>query len=139
MKRNFVFSLLLLMAGIPACIAQSTPSSLSLQLPDRGFTSYTTLSQSYDSSANWTSIVDSTVGYQFNRVFGISVGAPFYLAYNQPLFTSSTTSQTPGSTPQFTPISGFNAVGDIRFGLRFATPTPIIKYVATITGTAPTG
>jgi hypothetical protein len=144
LKRNSVLRFVVLMIGASACVAQSTPTSLSLRLPDRGFTSYTTLSQSYDSSANWTSIVDSTVGYQFNRVFGMSLGAPFYLAYNQPLFNSSTTTQTGGSitqfTPsQFTPISGYHAMGDIRFGLRFATPTPIIKYVVTVTGTAPTG
>ena len=137
LKRIFVFAFVLLMAA-SACMAQSTPSPVTLRFPDRGFSSYTSLSQSYDSSANWTSIVDSTVSYNFNKVFGISVGAPFYLAYNQPLFTSTTT-PTGGTTTQFTPISGYNSIGDIRFGLRFATPTPIIKYVATVTGTAPTG
>ena len=137
LKRNSVLALVLLMTA-SGCVAQSAPSSLTLHMPDRGFSSYTNLSQSYDSSANWTSIIDSTVSYNFNRVFGISLGAPFYLAYNQPLFTSTTT-PTGGTTTQFTPISGFNAMGDVRFGLRFATPTPIIKYVATVTGTAPTG
>src|SRR5207302_3780038 len=126
LKRHFVPVLVLLMAA-SACIAQSTPSPVTLRFPDRGFSSYTTLSQSYDSSANWTSIVDSTVAYNFNRVFGISLGAPFYLAYNQPLFTSTATSQTGGSTTQFAPISGYNAMGDLRFGLRFATPTPVLK------------
>jgi len=139
LKRHFVPVLVLLMAA-SACIAQSTPSPVTLRFPDRGFSSYTTLSQSYDSSANWTSIVDSTVAYNFNRVFGISLGAPFYLAYNQPLFNNSTTTtQTGGPTTQFTPNSGYNAIGDMRFGLRFATPTPVIKYVVTVTGTAPTG
>ena len=90
LKRNCVFALVLLMIGASASFAQSTPASLTLRMPDRGFSSYTTLSQSYDSSANWTSIVDSTVSYNFNKVFGISVGATFYLAYNQPLFTSTT-------------------------------------------------
>lgn len=137
LKRNCVLVLAIL-GAVSASMAQTTPSSLPLQLPSRGFTSYTTLSESYDSSSNWTSIVDSTVGYQFNKVFGMSVGAPFYLAYNQPLFTSTTTGQTTGFA-QFTPISGYHAMGDMRFGLRFATPTPIIKYVVDVTGTAPTG
>jgi hypothetical protein len=139
LKRSSVCSFLLLIVGTSACIAQSTPSSLSLHFPDRGFSSYTNLSQSYDSSANWTSIVDSTVSFNFNKVFGISLGAPFYLAYNQPLFTTTATAQTGGSTTQFTPISGYNSIGDLRFGLRFATPTPVLKYVVTVTGTAPTG
>src|SRR5438270_13659701 len=129
LKRNYVLALVLLMTA-SGCVAQSSPTSLSLHMPDRGFSSYTNLSQSYDSSANWTSIVDSTVSFNFNKVFGISLGAPFYLAYNQPLFTSTATAQT-GSTLQFAPISGFSAMGDMRFGLRFATPTPIIKYVVT--------
>src|SRR6266481_1687969 len=99
LKRAFVFAFVLVMASA-ACVAQSTPSPVTLRFPDRGFSSYTNLSQSYDSSANWTSIVDSTVSYNFNRVFAVSVGAPFYLAYNQPLFTSTTT-QTGGTTTQF--------------------------------------
>jgi hypothetical protein len=139
LKQICVSVFVLLLIVVSACVAQSTPSSLSLQLPDKGFSSYTNLSQSYDSSANWTSIVDSTVSFNFNKVFGISVGAPFYLAYNQPLFSSTATAQTAGSTTQFAPISGYNTIGDVRFGLRFATPTPVIKYVVTVTGTAPTG
>lgn len=140
-KRNCVFAFVLCVIAASTCAAQSAPLSATLRFPDRGFTSYTLLSQSYDSSANWTSIVDSTVGFQFNRMIGISLGAPFYLAYNQPLFNSTitTNNQTFGSTAQFTPISGFNAMGDLRFGVRLATPTPIIKYVVTLTGTAPTG
>lgn len=134
--RSSVLALLILMLEASACLAQSNPSSLSLRIPDRGFTSYTNLSQSYDSSANWTSTIDSTIGYSFNKVFGISVGAPFYLAYNQPLFSSSATTQT---STQTAPVSGYNAIGDMRFGLRFATPTPVLRYVVTVTGTAPTG
>ena len=138
LKRSSVLALLILTIATSACFAQSNPSIQSLRIPDKGFSSYTNLSQSYDSSANWTSTIDSTFSYSFNRVFGMSVGAPFYLAYNQPLFSSSTTTQTSTST-QTAPISGYNAMGDMRFGLRFATPTPILKYVVTVTGTAPTG
>ena len=137
--RSSVLALLILTVGASACFAQSNPTTPSLRIPDKGFSSYTNLSQGYDSSANWTSTIDSTVSYSFNKVFGISVGAPFYLAYNQPLFTSATTTQTQTSTTQTAPISGYNAMGDMRFGLRFATPTPVLKYVVTVTGTAPTG
>src|SRR5215471_20594401 len=104
-KRNLALVCLALMVAVSGCVAQSTPSPMTLRFPDRGFSSYTILSQSYDSSANWTSVVDSTVSYNFNRVFGISIGAPVYLAYNQPLFTTSTT-PSGGTTAQFTPISG---------------------------------
>jgi len=68
---------------------------------------------------------------------GISLGAPFYLAYNQQLFSSTT--QVAGSTTQPAPVPGYNSMGDLRFGLRLATPTPLLKYVVTVTGTAPTG
>lgn len=141
LKRSSVLALLILTMGASACLAQSNPSIHSLQIPEKGFSSYTNLSQSYDSSANWTSTIDSTVSYSFNKVFGISVGAPFYLAYNQPLFSSATTTQTTTTTTttQTAPISGYNTVGDLRFGLRFATPTPVLRYVVTVTGTAPTG
>ena len=141
LKRSSVLALLILTMGASACLAQSNPSMHSLQIPEKGFSSYTNLSQSYDSSANWTSTIDSTVSYSFNKVFGISVGAPFYLAYNQPLFSSATTTPatTTTTTTQTAPISGYNTVGDLRFGLRFATPTPVLRYVVTVTGTAPTG
>lgn len=141
LKRSSVLALLILTMGASACLAQANPSIHSLQIPEKGFSSYTNLSQSYDSSANWTSTIDSTVSYSFNKVFGISVGAPFYLAYNQPLFASATTTQTTTTTTttQTAPISGYNTVGDLRFGLRFATPTPVLRYVVTVTGTAPTG
>lgn len=138
--RSSVLALLILTVGASACFAQSNPTTPSLRIPDKGFSSYTNLSQGYDSSANWTSTIDSTVSYSFNKVFGISVGAPFYLAYNQPLFSSATTATTTQtSITQTAPISGYNAMGDMRFGLRFATPTPVLKYVVTVTGTAPTG
>src|SRR5690348_18003708 len=104
-KRSSVLALLILTVGASACLGQSNPSTLSLRIPDKGFSSYTNLSQSYDSSANWTSTIDSTVSYSFNKVFGFSVGAPFYLAYNQPLFSSTTTTST--STTQTGPISGY--------------------------------
>src|SRR5438552_18101430 len=129
LKRNCVFALVLLMIGASASFAQSTPASLTLRMPDRGFSSYTTLSQSYDSSANWTSIIDSTVSYKFNRVFGISLGAPFYLAYNQPIFTSTTT-QIGGTTTQFKPTSGYTNISYVRFLLNLATTITIIMYVA---------
>ena len=138
-KPNSVLTLVLLMAAASSALAQSTSSPWAPRFAEKGFTSYTSMSQSYDSSANWTSVIDSTVSYNFNKVFGISVGAPFYLAYNQPLFTNSTSIQNGSPQLQFTPISGYHAMGDMRFGLRFATPTPIIKYVVTATGTAPTG
>lgn len=138
--RSSVLALLILTVGASACFAQSNPTTPSLRIPDKGFSSYTNLSQGYDSSANWTSTIDSTVSYSFNKMFGISVGAPFYLAYNQPLFSSATTATTTQtSITQTAPISGYNAMGDMRFGLRFATPTPVLKYVVTVTGTAPTG
>src|SRR5579884_789819 len=136
MTRSSVLALLILTLGASACLAQSNPSSMSLRIPEKGFTSYTNLSQSYDSSSNWTSTIDSTIGYSFNKMFAVSVGAPFYLAYNQPLFSSSTTTQT---STQTAPVSGYNAMGDMRFGVRVSTPTPILKYVVTVTGTAPTG
>jgi hypothetical protein len=137
LRRNSVFVVVILIVAATASFAQSTPSSLSLRLPDRGFSSYTNLSQTYDSSSNWTSIVDSTVSYNFNKMVGISLGAPFYLAYNQQLFSSTT--QVAGSTTQPAPVPGYNSMGDLRFGLRLATPTPLLKYVVTVTGTAPTG
>src|SRR5262249_3695528 len=79
--------------------------------------------------------IDETVSYDFNKVFAMGVGVPVYLSFNQ-----LPSSITPGTTitPQMlTPT--YNNIGDVRLALKFTSPTPILRYVATITGTAPTG
>ncbi len=124
----------MLMVAAPACVAQSSkmPASSSFQ---GGMSSYTSLQGNHDSASNWSTILDQSVGYNFNKMFGMSVGVPFYLSYNQ---VNTSTTSTTGSTGTTT-LSGSNALGDARLGLTFSSPTPLVRYMATVTGTVPTG
>ena len=45
-----------------------------------GLYEYTSFSVGHDSSAGWSSVMDSAVGYSFNQTFAIEAGAPFYPA-----------------------------------------------------------
>jgi hypothetical protein len=128
-------SLTLLIAA-PAGMAQTLRKHDPVDdLNGKGFSMYTNFEQTHDSSSNWSSVIDETVSYDFNKVFAVGVGVPVYLSYNQ-----LPSSIAPGTTitPQMlTPT--YNKVGDTRVALKFSTPTPILRYVATVTGTAPTG
>lgn len=132
--RKTALAVLLLFAVVPVCVAQ-LPVKTGYAPQTKGFSSYTSFEQTHDSASNWSSVIDSSVSYDFNKVFGMSLGIPFYLAHNE--VTSTTT--LPGTTTQTPLAATYNQLGDVRFGLKFATPTPVVRYVATITGTAPTG
>ena len=131
-----LLSLTLLIAA-PAGVAQTLRKHDPVDdLNGKGFSLYTQLEQTHDSSSNWSSVINDTVSYDFNKVFAMGVGVPFYLSYNQ-LSTSSTTTGTTPTVQTLTPT--YNSIGDVRVALKFSTPTPIVRYVATVTGTAPTG
>lgn len=135
-KLTLVVSLALLIV-VPAGMAQTLRRHDPVDdLNGKGFSLYTQLEQTHDSSSNWSSVINETVSYDFNKVFAMGVGAPFYLSYNQ-LSTSSTTTGTMPTVQTLTPT--YNSIGDVRLALKFTSPTPIVRYVATVTGTAPTG
>jgi hypothetical protein len=120
---------------VPAAMAQTLRRHSTVDdLNGKGFSMYTNFEQTHDSSSNWSSVIDESVSYDFNKVFAMGVGIPFYLSYNQ-VDTSATT--TTVTQPVLT--QAHNSVGDVRLALKFSTPTPVVRYVATVTGTAPTG
>jgi hypothetical protein len=122
--------------AVSAGMAQTTRRHSAVDdLDVKGFSMYTSFEQTHDSSSEWSSVIDQSVKFDFNRVFAIGVGVPFYVSYNQ-LNTSTVTGTT---TPTQLLTLTYNKVGDIRLALKFTTPTPVVRYVATITGTAPTG
>lgn len=130
-----VLSLALLVAA-PAAMAQTMRKHDPVNdLNGKGFSMYTNFEQTHDSSSNWSSVIDETVSYDFNKVFAMGVGVPVYLSFNQ--LPSSTTPGTTITPQMLTPT--YNSIGDTRLALKFTSPTPVLRYVATITGTAPTG
>ena len=119
-------------AGMAQTVRRRSPVD---DLNVKGFSMYTSFEQTHDSSSEWSSVIDQSVSFDFNRVFAMGVGVPFYVSYNQ--VNTSTLTGTTTPTQLFTPT--YNKIGDVRLALKFSTPTPVVRYVATITGTAPTG
>jgi hypothetical protein len=121
---------------VPASLAQTLRRHSTVDdLNGKGFSMYTNFEQTHDSSSNWSSVIDESVSYDFNKVFAMGVGVPVYLSYNQ----VSTSTPTGTTTPIQTLTPAYNSIGDVRLALKFSSPTPMVRYVATITGTAPTG
>lgn len=125
-------ALLMLLAVAPICAAQT-----SKMVPtDKGFSSYTSFEQTHDSASNWSSVLDSSITYNFNKRVGVSVGVPVQLMQNQVSTSTTTTTGSAGTTPL---TASYNSLGDMRMGLTFSSPTPVLHYVGTFTATAPTG
>lgn len=70
--------------------------------------------------------MDTSVGYNFTKHFGVDAGLPFYFV------RSSQTSTTLGSTSN-------NGIGNAYVDLRLTLANPAINFASTLTGTAPTG
>ncbi len=121
-------------ANSAAAASSSGPASNPAEASDRGFTFSSNFSGNHDSSSGWSSVIDSSVRYDFNKVFGVELGMPYYLAHNG---YSSTVVARINTTPPL--ITTYNALGDLYLKLHFAAPETSFGYSATITGTAPTG
>src|SRR5581483_10474575 len=104
------------------------------QANDRGFTFSTSITSNHDSSSGWSNIIDSSARYDFNRVFGVELGMPYYMSHNG---YSSTTVTRLNTNPPL--VTTYNSLGDLYLKLHFAAPDTSFGYSATITGTAPTG
>jgi hypothetical protein len=97
---------------------------------ERGFTEIETFQGTLSSPGNLVKL-DSTLGYDFNKHFGVFTGLPLY-------FTSiSSSTSTTGTT---TSSGGTSAgIGNFYLGLGFRAPNPALNYASTITVGAPTG
>jgi len=72
---------------------------------------------------------DSTVGYNFNHHFAVDFGAPILFVNS-----SSSTTSTPGTS-----YRSATGIGDVYTDLRFTFRNPVVNYISSIRGTAPTG
>ena len=71
--------------------------------------------------------LDISAGYLLTKRWSLSFGVPYYFV------SPSNSTQTSSGT------GAFNGVGNVFSELRFTLPNPAVNYVATVTGTAPTG
>jgi hypothetical protein len=70
--------------------------------------------------------LDSVVGYNLNRYLGVDLGVPFLFIHASP------TSTTSGATSS-------NGIGNVYTDLRLTLKDPVVNFVSTLTGAAPTG
>ena len=72
--------------------------------------------------------------YDFNKIFGIEMGIPYYMSHNG--FDSTVGLRANQAAPL---VTSYNSLGDLYLALHLSAPATAIGYTATITGTAPTG
>jgi hypothetical protein len=97
------------------------------KVPDtsKGFTFYESVWGS-SNSLGQVYMLDTTLGYDFNKHLGVDFGVPVYFA-------------RPSSASVANGFSSGSGLGDAYVGLRLTFANPLLNYSTTLTGTAPTG
>ncbi len=123
---SFSSALLLLLAG-GNLVAQSPGKPAD---EEKGYTMY----EQFEGSSNTLGQVmkfDTSVGYNFNRFWGVDLGIPVYVV------RASTTSTSTSTTT--TRLSSGNGIGDTYADLRLTVDNPLLNFGSTLIGRAPTG
>jgi hypothetical protein len=110
-------------------VAQNAPPNQK-QTDEIGWTSM----MSFEGNANSQERVldlDSTVGYNFDKHWGLDMGVPLS-------FVSSSTSTTTGSTSGKS-TTALNSLGNIHTDVNYKTNGELANYASTLTVAAPTG
>ena len=114
---------LLFLSPFGATLRAQSPSSSENE--EKGLTFYEQF-QGSSNSLGQIMKLDTSVGWDFNRYFGVDAGVPFYF------IRASTTAASTGAQ------SG-NGIGNVYADLRLTLLNPLVNYSSTLTGTAPTG
>lgn len=99
--------------------------NLSAQSQEKGFTWYEQY-QGSSTSLGQVTILDSNLGYNFNKYLGADVGLPVYFVHPA--------SGTPTNWRNWN-----DNFGDAYVDLRFHMNNPAVNYISVVTGGAPTG
>jgi len=118
-----------------AAVAQNTPPNRK-EVDNTGWTS----SMNFDGSANSQERVldlDSSVGYNFDKHWGVDMGVPFSFVSSSSPSTTTTTGPTAGKTTSTS--SSLNSLGNVHMGVNFKANSDLANYTSTLTAVAPTG
>src|SRR5215831_20300723 len=118
--RSIVLALML-MVGLSAFAQTSSSSSAKSKEGDdaKGFSEIESIQATVNSDQKLFKL-DSTVGWDFNKHFGVFAGVPVYFV-EVPSFTTTT-----GTTTTTTPGSTNNGIGNAYLGLAFRAPNPAL-------------
>src|SRR5690348_9633015 len=75
--------------------------------------------------------LDSNLGWDFNKHFGVFAGVPVYFA-SVPSSTTTTGTTTTASTTN-------SGIGNVHLGFILRAPNPKLDYASAVTASAPTG
>jgi len=128
--RSIVLAAMLMM-GLSA-FAQTSSAKAKDGEVEKGFSEIESFQATINSDQRLFKL-DSTVGWDFNKHFGVFGGVPVYFI-ESPSFTTTT-----GATTTTTPSSSNKGIGNVYLGLAFRVPNPALDYGSTITVGAPTG
>jgi hypothetical protein len=115
-----------------SCKAQTTAKPSTSTESSSGFTEIESFQGTVNSSERLFKL-DSTIGWDFNRHFGVFGGVPIYFVHVPATTTVS------GTTTTTVPGVSNNGLGNVYLGLNFRAPNPTLNYVGEITAGAPTG
>jgi hypothetical protein len=111
---------------------QPSPNSRAQVDSEKGITWFESLQGTINSDSRIYKI-DSSLGWDFNRRFGVFAGVPVYFA-NVP--SSTTTNGTAATTNASFTNSG---IGNAYLGFTLKAPSPKLYYATEVTAYAPTG
>lgn len=120
--------LLAIFVTIPA-LGQYQP----LPEAQKGFTGFEAFQGSLNSDSKMFKL-DSNIGYDFNKHFGIFAGMPVYFANTQ-----TVTMQVNGNATTTTTDVTNNGLGNLYFGMGMRAPNKTLDYSSTLIFAAPTG
>ena len=121
--RRFTF-FMAIVAMAASCVAQKPSSKTSIEDASKGFTEVETFQGTVNSESNLLKL-DSTVGYDFNKHFGVFGGVPLYFAHVKATTTTASSSN--------------NGLGNLYLGFVVRAPNPTLDYAGAVTLGAPTG
>src|SRR5262245_60813345 len=133
---SFIYLVIALLAANVSLLAQGqtqpSPNNREKVDSEKGITWIETFQGTINSDSRIYKI-DSSLGWDFNKRFGVFAGVPVYFA-NVP--SSSTTNGTTGATTSSFTNSG---VGNAYLGFFLKAPSPKLYYATEVTAYAPTG
>jgi len=114
--------------------AQTQPSTDSRAQVDseKGITGFETFQGTINSDSRIYKL-DSNLGWDFNKHFGVFAGVPVYVT-NVPRSTTTNGTTTTANTSQTN-----SGIGNAYLGFILKAPNPILDYASSVTAYAPTG
>jgi hypothetical protein len=133
LSKFFAFALLAAGASLIAHGQAQIPGQPQVKVDaDKGITGFESFQGTVNSDSRIFKI-DSNLGWDFNKHFGVFAGVPVYFA-NLPSTTTTTgaTTATTGSTTN-------SGIGNVYLGFIVKAPSPKLDYASAVTVSAPTG